>query len=74
MVLSIAIPLVWVNIYLICGILVAELFRTHSHQTHGPNSVGNRFGPYLAVVMLWAIIVPVAVATVVFGSASRTRS
>lgn len=74
MVLSFAIPLVWVNIYLICGILVAELFKTHSARVHGDKSVGNRFGAYLAVTMLWAIIVPLAVGTIVFSSAFRARS
>jgi len=73
MVLSFTLPLVWVNVYLICGLLVAELFRTSSAKYHGSKSVGGKFGPYLAMVLLWAVIVPVAVATIVFGSASRTR-
>lgn len=67
------IPLAWVNIYLICGLLIAELFKTHSANTHGSKAVGHRFGPYMAMTLLWALIVPLAVATVVFASTSRTR-
>lgn len=74
MIFTLTIPLAWVNLYLITGILFAELFKTHSCRMYGPKSVGNRFGPYLAVMLLWSIIVPLAFATIVFGSASRTKS
>lgn len=73
MTLTIAIPLLYINLYLLGGIFTAELFKTHSARMYGPRSVGQRFGPYLAVVMLWAIIVPVAALTIVFGTTSRTK-
>lgn len=71
---SFTLSLFWVNAYLISGLVVAEVFKTLSYKAHGEASVARRFGPYLMIVLLWAIIIPSAILTIVFGLAPKTKS